>query len=431
VKYIEKLLPLIDTPHTHNKLKGGRGGGKSYTVGDLIALIMSKVPLQVLCSRETQKSLKESSYSMLKKAIYGQHLGDRFTFHNGEISSAVGGRCVFIGLKEHTVDSIKSYTGFHWSWTEEAHAVSAQSLETLVPTLREDGYFQIDLGDGIMRVFPLRMFIYTMNPFSWADPVDMVLPTHREDVQEIIVNHDDNPYFPKSLESERVQQKETLSTEEYNRIWRGIPFDDGERGVLGRQSIEDAMNRVAEKNGDIHSSADIARYGSDKIVFMKRDGNQVIDMEEHSKMSTVETAYRLNDFAEGGDITIDDTGVGGGVTDKLEEIQQTSDCKFTEVKPINFAEGAEDKLRYKDIISEMWFSLKDKIDIIGLPNHDRLKKELISRNYSYLPDGRRKVESKEEYKKRTKMASPDYADAAIMLFYDDGENYAFDTVSVT
>ena len=274
----QKLLPLITNPQTHNKIKGGRGGGKSYTVGQLIVSIMNEVPLYILCCRETQKSLKESSFSLIRKSAESLGISHNFQFSesNGVITSKSGARAVFIGLKEHTVDSIKSYEGFHWAWVEESHGVSAVSLNTLIPTLRTDGYFKIDLGDGIERVFPLRMFMYTLNPFSWSDPVDLVLPNFREDTQEIIINYYDNPFFPESLESERIEAKKTMVLEEYERIWEGIPYDDAERGVIGRKAVEAAMNREAEKTGVITTAADIARFGNDKIVFMKRDGMQVI-----------------------------------------------------------------------------------------------------------------------------------------------------------
>jgi len=420
MNFPKKLLPLIDTPHTHNKLKGGRGGGKSFTVGAFLANVMDKTPIQILCCRETQKSLKESSYALLKKSIESEGLGPRFNFlsSQGLIESKItGARSVFIGLKEHTVDSIKSYEGFHWAWIEESHAVTATSLNTLIPTLRQDHYFEIDLGDGKLRRFPLRMFIYTLNPFSWSDPVDIVLPNSRLDTQEIIINYYDNPYFPESLEKERQEAKKTMTTEEYDRIWEGIPYDDGERGVVGRKAVEEAMNRQVEKTGRIIAAADIARFGNDKIVFMKRDGMQVIDYSEYSKMSTQETARRFNDFAEGAEKGfIDDTGVGGGVTDKLNDMRKAGQLKFQNIVPINFGEKAEDDKKYPDIISEMWFNLAEMMPQIGLPNHERLKQELISRNFEYTPDERRKVESKEKYKKRTGLSSPDFADCCIMLF---------------
>ena len=69
------------------------------------------------------------------------------------------------------------------------------------------------------------------------------------------------------------------------------------------------------------------------------------------KKDTQEVARRLFDFAKGGKIVVDDTGVGGGVTDKLRDLGAT-------VIPINFGAKARNRKKYPDIISEMWFIIR-------------------------------------------------------------------------
>ena len=115
-----KLKPFFDDPQTHNIFEGGRGGGKTRTVATLIIEIMNQAPLNIICGREIQKSLKESSFLVLKQEIYRLDYGSRFNIveSQGVIESHTGGRAVFIGLQQHTVDSIKSYESFHWAWIE-------------------------------------------------------------------------------------------------------------------------------------------------------------------------------------------------------------------------------------------------------------------------------------------------------------------------
>ena len=67
-------------------------------------------------------------------------------------------------------------------------------------------------------------------------------------------------------------------------------------------------------------TVDVARFGSDRTVFIKRKGLQMVDMKILTKQDTQEVARQARDFSEGGRIVIDDTGVGGGVTDKLKEL---------------------------------------------------------------------------------------------------------------
>ena len=424
MKVPRKLVQLLTDPHTHNKLNGGRGGGKTRTVASLIVEVMRQTPLCVICGREIQKSLKESSFLAFKNEIYRAGYGQHFNIveSQGIIESTAGGRAVFIGLQQHTVDSIKSYEGFHWAWIEEAQSVSKRSLETLIPTLRQDGWFRVEIGGQEFR-FPLRMFIYTYNPYSWDDPIDIALPDARDDVQVLTVNWRDNPWFPETLNAERKEAKDTMSRDEYLRIWEGIPYESAENAVMSRADIDEAMSRQASTDGGIVVGADIARFGDDRTVFIKRQGLQVVGVKVLEKKDTQESASVLFDFAQGGKIIIDDTGVGGGVTDRLKKLGAN-------VIPINFGGKAQNKNKYPDIISEMWFCLADQIKNIGIPRDLELMAELAGRYYKYTNDERRKVESKEEYKKRTGRRSPDKADALILAFYNRDNMAAAPTVAL-
>lgn len=415
MKVPSKLRPLFENPLTHNILEGGRGGGKTRTVSDLIVEVMNVAPLHIICGREVQKSLKESSFLAIKNSIYNLGYGSRFDIKEsaGVIESVTGARAVFIGLLQHTVDSIKSYEGYHWAWIEEAQAVSARSLQTLIPTLRTDGWFRVVIGGKEFR-FPLRMFIYTLNPYSWDDEINRELPESRSDVQRISINWYDNPWFPEALNDERLEAKKTMTPDEYNRIWEGIPYENADAAIMPRAQVQEAMSRKASTDGGIVVGADIARFGDDRTVFIKRQGLQVVGVKVLHKQDTQAVARALADFAEGGKIIIDDTGVGGGVTDKLRDMGVS-------VVAVNFGAAAMDKRKYPDIISEMWFNLAGMLGAVGLPNDPELLAELAGRYFKYTQDERRKVESKEEYKKRTGKKSPDMADACILCFYNRTE----------
>ena len=112
------------------------------------------------------------------------------------------------------------------------------------------------------------------------------------------------------------------------------------------------------------------------------------------------------------------TGEYRAICDEFQQIKDRLKEMGCKVIPINFGAAAGNKKKYPDIISEMWFNLADMMDAIGLPQDNQLLAELTSRQYKYTPDERRKVESKEEYKKRTGRHSPDSADACILCFYN-------------
>ena len=419
-----KFEPFFQDPVTHNIFEGGRGGAKTRTIGAFIVEVMRRTPINILCGREIQKSLKESSFAVLRNEIYRLGYGASFQIKESDstIISATGGRAVFAGLQQHTTDSIKSYEGFHWAWIEEAQSISKKSLDILIPTLRTDGWFRVEIGGQEFK-FPLRMFMYTLNPYSWDDPINIVLPESRDDVRRIKINWPDNPWFPDALNQERLEARQTMTPDEYLRIWEGIPFENAEAAVMSRGQVMQAMERQASTDGGIVVGADIARFGADRTVFVKREGLQVVEIKKMHGKDTQEVARQLADFAAGGRIVVDDTGVGGGVTDKLRDMG---------IQPvaINFGSAAMNKKKYPDIISEMWFTLAQQIDKIGFPNDNDLLNELTSRHYKYTSDERRKVESKDEYKKRTGRKSPDIADATILCFCSRENTAAAPTVSL-
>lgn len=193
-----------------------------------------------------------------------------------------------------------------------------------------------------------------------------------------------------------------------------------------QKMIENSLNEDFDGSGQLAVGVDVARGGTDDTVFIKKRGLQTEEIKVIQSAQLPEkdkTGYICDELSTfmGHDyktiIRVDDTGVGGGVTDGMQR-------KRYNVTPVNFGGNAKDKDHYGNTISEMWFTLAQKIQDIALPKkmdsklRDRLQAELINRKYSIDKKGRRIVESKKDYKKRLKTNSPDLADAFLLAFYD-------------
>lgn len=112
-------------------------------------------------------------------------------------------------------------------------------------------------------------------------------------------------------------------------------------------------------------------------------------------------------------VRIDDTGVGGGVTDRLKEIVAEHDYPI-DVIPINFA--AKGNADYAGIVSLMYGHFRDNcLDYVQLPEDEDLIAQLSVRKYSITSDGRIQIESKKAMKDRG-LKSPDRAEAVVMAF---------------
>jgi phage terminase large subunit len=206
---------------------GGRGSAKSESFARmLIYRCLKRKGTRWLCVREVQRSLAQSVKQLLDDVINYYQLTDQFKVMNNHIRTPGNGVILFVGMQDHTADSIKSLQGFDGAWIEEAQAISLRSLEMLRPTLRKEE----------------SEIWFTWNPRSPKDPVDALLrspdgPPPRSIVLK--VNHQDNPYFPNVLREE-MEWDRKRDHEKYLHIWEGQYERHSEARVF-RNWIEDAF----------------------------------------------------------------------------------------------------------------------------------------------------------------------------------------------
>lgn len=204
-----QLIPLAQHlrsgRYRHIVIKGGRGSGKSWSIGRVLVANAVANDLRVLCLRETQKSIKESSLRLLDDQIHGLGLSAAFDVQRDQIlCNRRRSEFQFTGLKEHTSDSIKSYEGFDIAWVEEAHSVTERSATTLIPTIRKPG----------------SVLVWSYNPDQESDYVHQLAMSGREDVLVIECNFEHNPWFPPELDVERLAMQR-INADLYAHVWGG------------------------------------------------------------------------------------------------------------------------------------------------------------------------------------------------------------------
>ncbi len=184
---------------------GGRGSSKSHSFGRALLVQGINRKLRILCTREVQKSIKDSVHKLLSDLIAKMKLGSMYDILETEIRGSNGTEIIFAGLSNHTIDSIKSYEGIDVVWVEEAQSVSKKSWDILVPTIRKEKSEiwvsfnpELDTDETYVR--------FVLNP-----PPDSIVE---------FVNYYDNPYFPEVLDKEREHCK-IVSAEDYETIWEG------------------------------------------------------------------------------------------------------------------------------------------------------------------------------------------------------------------
>ncbi|MBO9331856.1 PBSX family phage terminase large subunit [Achromobacter xylosoxidans] len=204
LEFPEKLQCLFE-PARYKVAHGGRGSAKSWSFARALLALGAQRKLRILCTREVQKSIKDSVHKLLSDQIEAIGLGWFYQIQNNEIRGANGTEFLFAGLADHTVESIKSYEGVDVVWVEEAHKVSKRSWDILIPTIRKEG------SEIWISLNPELESDETYSRFVLDPPSNAVV---------VQINYSDNPWFPDVLEQERVECLRR-DPKGYPQIWEG------------------------------------------------------------------------------------------------------------------------------------------------------------------------------------------------------------------
>lgn len=190
--------------------------------------------------------------------------------------------------------------------------------------------------------------------------------------------------------------------------------------------------RTPEK---IQIGCDVARFGDDKTVIGYRVDEKLDFYKKAHGQDTMKTADNIVELGESLvrrykykykiPVCVDDTGVGGGVVDRLNQLKRSYPDRFWWMEVIRIQFGKRIKHRYyHDSTTWMMGVLRKLIDSyeddgtpkpveIILPDDSDLVGQLSGRKYELTDQAKQKVESKEEMKKRD-LPSPDEADCVLL-----------------
>lgn len=245
---------------------GGRGSGKTRTFATAVAVFAAGLAANgasgsIICAREFQNSIQDSSFLELKEAIQAEpSLASHFDIGDRYIRTADRRiNFVFIGLR-HNLESIKSKAKVLLAWVDEAEPVSQKAWEYLVPTIREDG------SEIWVTWNPLDKDSATNQQFRLNPPPDSLI---------VECNYTDNPWFPAVLEAERRSHFERFPNT-YHHVWEGGYREISDDALFRKQwlgeydatpvTFSDGLIRIdtaqkGEKTSDFHG---IVAMGYDK-----------------------------------------------------------------------------------------------------------------------------------------------------------------------
>lgn len=358
-------------------------------------------PITVLCAREFQNSITDSVYKLLTNTIEEFGL-QGFEIRRDGIGHVNGSNFIFRGLHDN-IQSIKSIEGIDVCWVEEAQTISKTSLTTLIPTIRK----------------PNSTLIFTWNPLTSHDPIwtYFISTDSEERLHQTCHWHTTFEDVHRLLSQDVIDMVEAdKQTADYGHVWLGLPYADTNNQLISDTMINEALQRVAT-DGPVTFGVDVARYGNDRTAITIKKGNRIETLESWAHASIVDTAERIRLRASQHqpiDIRIDDTGVGGGLTDLLKTYGLP-------VTGINYAGKAKDQ-QYPNIASELWFDFASMLPRLSInpqiADLAKLTTELTTRKWHITSRNQRQIESKQDYKDTMNLGSPDLADSMLLACYE-------------
>ena len=223
------LKPFEKWVSTEKRLKiafGGRGGGKSESIARILIAKSFEKNGVILCSREIQKSIAYSTYPLLISIIKELNLETFFHIKRNEIINKITNcKFIFLGIRECSIEEIKSIYNVRICFIEEGQTLTQRSYEILEPSIRAEKSeiwiafnprFETDFVYKTVSQFQLENKFYT-------DKNNNKYPYYEYEDNNILItfiNYDGNYYFSDILNKSRLSTLK-LMPKMYEHIWLG------------------------------------------------------------------------------------------------------------------------------------------------------------------------------------------------------------------
>lgn len=218
-----KLYGLLHQAAPYKVLWGGRDSTKSWGVAEALVRLAAVRSVRILCTREFQVSIKDSSHKLLKDTIARLGLDGWFTITALGIVCRTGAEFIFKGLHNNE-QGIRSTEGIDICWVEEGQSVSEASWQSLLPTIRKDNA-EVWVSFNLMDESDATYQRFVVKP-----PTGAIV--HK-------LTYHDNPYM--SARSRQLMEDDKARDYHlYEHIWLGMPL------LISDAIIFSGKYRVAE-----------------------------------------------------------------------------------------------------------------------------------------------------------------------------------------
>jgi phage terminase large subunit len=398
-------------------VKSGQGPGKTkLTVGLALWRTLRAYKAMTILTAPSIKQCRDVFLAECQRTLDNAHPIIR------QFIRVTKSRVIFGGVRDWeikvtTASKSSNVSGYHQdnltAIIEEAQGVEAEIFQTFQGTLTNRDSLLLAIG----------------NPFSTDCAFYDCFGKAADDWRRHTFNGEiaarDYPHIVSPERNEILARQFGRDSDVYRvRVLGEFPSNNP-RSIIGlgdaeaaerAELLRAAMLGIREKAFGI----DLAAYGEDESVIVRRQGNAIVEMETYRQKDpawVVRQAFKMQNAVgwktEDCVFCFDVGGMGAGVRHLFDE----RGCDYI---PFSHNGTAIDSREYADKITEAMFELGKLMRARGsvrFPKDGVLVKQLCNRHYDLDPKGRLRAESKKLYVKRTKDNSPDRADAVAMAFY--------------
>ena len=386
-------------------VRAGHGVGKSTACSwALIWHLLTRFPQKAICTAPTAGQLFDALFSEVKHWInkLPPSLREAVEVYSDRIVQKQTPESSFISARTSSAERPEALAGVHSEHVllicDEASAIPEAVFESAAGSMSGHSATTILIGNPTRNT---GLFFRTHHSLS-------------SDWKTMHVSCLDNPLVAHDF-IDQIKATYGEGSNAYRvRVLGDFALRDDDV-LISAELVDGAMQRdvVLNTSEPLIYGVDVARFGDDRTVICKRQGNVVVGFKHWSGEDLMGTVGRIVHEAsldKPEEICVDSIGLGGGVADRLRELGHN-------VRDVNVSESAALNQQAARLRDELWMAAKDWLDTraVKLPKDDDLRAELTGPTYNFTSNGKIKVEGKSEMKRRG-MRSPDLADALCLTF---------------
>lgn len=389
-------------------IRSGHGIGKTAFLSWLILWwVLTRSPSRIACTANTSSQLSDILWAEVAKWHRCMPDGLKELIEVTSAKVELTGQDSFAVARTARRETPEALQGFH-SPNMLFLVDEASGVDNIIFEVGE-GAMSTEGAKTVMTGNPTRTSGYFYEAFNKMKDSFFTMKVSSQDSTQV---------GPKFIEDMKVKYGEDSNIYRVRVLGEWPEADDDV--VIPLHLLQSAADRdqVPADTTPVVWGLDVARFGTDKSALCKRKGNVVTEpikswrnKDLMEMCGIILNEYETTTWSDRPvEILIDSIGLGAGVVDRLTELDLP-------VRGINVAESASMGERYGRLRDELWFLGKEWFEArdCTIPEQEELIDDLSKPRFTFLSNGKLKVEGKDEMKRRG-LNSPDLADAFCLTF---------------